>query len=998
MAVIACGHCGGTHGSVAEVRRCASDHPSPADEPNGRLPDPEPATAPATTAPAPPPAATPRSARPRRSGPARHHPGPMPAPDTRVSLARWSVDELAGPPALGRSVLLEPGQPVPEPWSGCEEIEADAGADPDVVERLHRAWRTRQRLVIRWTGPLPPDDPVTSEVFHRLGPDHELAGERLRFAVTANAVDVRGPEPRFDPLERALAIRGRSATDDGHAGPSSAVGELVLADGSPVSVDGGPLDLDLADDLGPLVPRAHLVAGTLRPLRPRPAPTADLAPDQLEAVAHPRGPARILAPAGSGKTRVLTERTRHLVDDCGLAARSVCMVAFNRRAKDEMRERLDDVAALDIRTLNSLALALATGSGPFRGPGTGSARRRSTIDEPEARRLLDRLLPGRRRRRLTDHLEPWIDALSACRLGLRDPEEIERSYGGDVAGFGEVLDGYRAELARIGALDFDEQIIAAIDRLLTDPEARRIARSVAPVLLVDEFQDLTPAHLLLLRILAGPAGEIFAVGDDDQTIYGYAGASPDWLIDFDRFFPGAVDHRLTVNYRCPTAVVDGAVNLLSHNRRRVAKEITAGSNAVDGGLSVLGGDPQQALVTHVGQLLTEGASPGDVAVLARVNASLLPAAVHLADAGVPVVRPWGLGPEVLDRSGVGAAMAWLRLATGSAQGFRPDDLRLALRRPPRSLHPRVADWACEQRSLSDLRSLAGRLNTEREADTVAGFAADIEGLRTAADNGAETEELLDTVYHEIGLLGAASQLDTSQRSARRAAHADELAALMAVATLHPDPATFDRWLRDHLAAIPTYDPDDPRPAVTLATIHTTKGLEWPHVVVHDVRGDLHPHHLATDTEEERRIFHVAVTRGRRSVAVATSGPPSPFVAELAEARPADLPWPEPEPVLVVSNGRGRTANGGPRPPAERAEPSGPREASLRETLTSWRRERSKADGVPAYVVFDNKTLDAIARAEPSSLGELAAINGIGPAKLERYGADVLGLIASAVDG
>ena len=310
----------------------------------------------------------------------------------------------------------------------------------------------------------------------------------------------------------------------------------------------------------------------------------------------------------------------------------------------------------------------------------------------------------------------------------------------------------------------------------------------------------------------------------------------------------------------------------------------------------------------------------------------------------------------------------------------------------------MADWACEQRSLSDLRSLAGRLNTERDAGTVAEFAADIERLRAAAEQGDETEELLDTVYHQIGLLGAASQLDTSQRSARRAAHADELAALLAVAGLHPDPASFDRWLRDHLAAIPTYDPEDPRPAVTLATIHTTKGLEWPHVVVHDVRGDLHPHHLATDTEEERRIFHVAVTRGRRSVAVATSGPPSPFVSELAEPRPADLPWPEPEPTTqVVSNGRGRGGAGGTRAPAERAEPGGPREAALRESLTAWRRERSKADGVPAYVVFDNKTLDTIARVEPSSLGELAAINGIGPAKLERYGAEVLGLIASSAD-
>lgn len=898
--------------------------------------------------------------------------------------------------ALGRSVLLEPGQDVPTPWDGAEEVEADDGVGPETVERLHRAWRQRDRLVIRWSGPLPADDPVLNDLFHQLEPATELPGERLRFAVTANTVDLRADTPRFEPLEMALAIQTGSGGPP--AGSQPADGDLTLADGTPALADGGPLDLDLAAELGTAVlPRVHLVAGSLRPLRPRTGPTADLAPDQLEAVAHRAGPARILAPAGSGKTRVLTERTRHLVNDCGLAARSICMVAFNRRAKDEMRDRLGDVAALDIRTLNSLALALATGSGPFRASGGGPARRGSTIDEPDARRLLDRLLPGRRRRRLTDPLEPWIDALSACRLGLRDPVEIEQSYGGDVADFPAILERYRAELARIGQLDFDEQIIGAIERLLTDPEARRIARSAAPVLLVDEFQDLTPAHLLLLRILAGPAGEIFAVGDDDQTIYGYAGASPDWLIEFGTFFPGADDHRLTVNYRCPTEVVDAAVNLLSHNRRRVTKEVVAGPNATTDGLIMLNGDPQQNLAARVGHLLDQGASPGDIAILARVNASLLPAAVHLAEAEVPVVRPFGLGPEMLDRSGVGAALSWLRLATAPAKGFRGDDIRLALRRPPRSLHPRIADWAAEQSSLADLMALAGRLNTERDSDTVAAFAADIDRLRQAAEGGTTTAELLETVYDEIGLLGAASQLDTSQRSARRATHGDELAAVLAVAALHDDPGTFDGWLRSHLAAIPTYDPTRATPAVTLATIHTTKGLEWPHVIVHDVRGNLHPHHLAVDTEEERRIFHVAVTRGRESVTVTTSGPPSPFVPQLGERRPADQPWPEEAtPGLVTSAGRNRNAKAGGRSavPAERAEPATAREASLRDQLAAWRKERSKTDGVPAYVVFDNKTLDAIARVEPTSLGDLAAINGIGPAKLERYGDEVLGLVAS----
>ena len=914
---------------------------------------------------------------------------------------------LAGPPQLGRSLLIGPDQVPPAPWQGLVEVAASAESPPSVIDRLHQAWRLRERLIIRWSGPLPDPAPVLDKTFHRLAVDEELPGERLNFAVTANAVDLLDGAASFAPLSAALRLGARPApglvgewagSEPGSRSAGDLAADDLAADDGPVWVDGGPLNLELPSIVeGRIVPRCHLEAGSLRSLGRRQPAGAELAPDQLAAVEHGGGPARILAPAGSGKTRVLTERARHLVNDCGLEPRAVSLVAYNRRAKDEMATRLADVGGLDIRTLNSLALAIATGSGPFRPSGGASAARPTTIDELEVRRLLDRVVPGRRRKKLTDPLEPWIDALSACRLGLRDPEEIESAYGGDVAGFPEVLDAYRQRLAAANALDFDEQILRAIDRLLAEPAARATARSVAPVLLVDEFQDLTPAHLLLLRIIAGPAGEVFGVGDDDQTIYGYAGASPDWLIDYSRFFPGAEDHRLTVNYRCPAPVVEAAVNLLSYNRRRVAKEITAGTAADAGrsGLSILSnGDPHRNLSDHVSSLVEGGAAPADVAVLTRVNAALLPAAVYLQQAGIPVTRPYGLGPDVLDRSGVGAALSWLRLAVGPAQAFQPEDLRMALRRPPRSLHPRVADWVCEQQSIKHLLSLSQRLNKEKEAAAVAEFAADIESLREAVDGGDTTENVLTTIYDEIGLLGAASQLDRSQRSARRAAHADELAALSAVAALHPEAHSFESWLRTELASIPTFEPDRPADAVTLATIHTTKGLEWPHVVVHDVRDGLYPHRLAADVEEERRIFHVAVTRGRESVAVTVSGPPSPFVAQLTEARPPELPWPQADaagdgPADAVSRGRPAAK--------ERAAPASADEASLRETLTDWRRDRAKHDGVPAYVVLDNKTLDAIAQVAPRSLAALGEISGIGPAKLERYGADILGLVSVTAD-
>ena len=209
MASIACGHCGGTHASVAEVRACAqgSDHAGPEarrqepearwQEPEARWQEPE--------------------ARPNRRPEARPEPGlPSRGPSrASVSLDGLTPEDLAGPDALGRSVLIGPDDEVPGPWRAAPEVEADRDAGPDTIDRLHLAWRQRERLIIRWTGPLPDDDPVTGDPFHRLGPDHELPGERLRFSITANTVDLREGSARFEPLEWAAALRSAVAS----AGP-----------------------------------------------------------------------------------------------------------------------------------------------------------------------------------------------------------------------------------------------------------------------------------------------------------------------------------------------------------------------------------------------------------------------------------------------------------------------------------------------------------------------------------------------------------------------------------------------------------------------------------------------------------------------------------------------------------------------------------------------------------------------------------------------------------
>ena len=923
-------------------------------------------------------------------------------PRRAEAAAVYSAEQVAGPDCLGRSVLVSPGQRPPTPWERCPRVAVDtASPDPAAGRRLRGAWRERERLVIEVDGSLPEAAPTLGAPWWELGPGTTLGDEVWYHLLTANAVDARDPDRlRFTPRDRAMAAGARPASADQ---PGD-----VAADTGILWCDGGPLDCFEPAELegAALVPAASLAAGRLTPLRTC-EPVADLAADQQHAVGHLGGGACIVAPAGSGKTRVLTERARWLVRDLGVAPSAVCLVAFNVRARAEMQERTTDLEGLEVRTLNSLALAVCNGTGPFARPTRHG--RVDVIDEREVRDLLHGLVgeraPRRRRRAMTDPLAPWVEALSASRLGLRDPADVERDYAPDVEGFTEVAPAYAEALEARGAVDFDHQIVRAIDVLLTDPGARTAARRACGVLLVDEFQDLTPAHLLMIRLLAGPRAEVIGVGDDDQTIYGYSGASPRWLIEYERFFPGAARHLLGVNYRCPPEVVEAASNLLSHNRHRIPKDIesAAGRSAAGRSLAVeAAGDGGLAVVENVRALMGAGAEARDIAVLTRVNSTLLAPQILLSEAGIDCMAP--VGPWFLERTGVASMLAWLRLATSATSRLPADALAMAARRPPRGISPRVIEWIAEQHNVGALRRLAGRISDARTAERVSDFADDVERLGDMARDGADTLGLLEAI-RDGTQLGATldERLDASRRAVDRSAHGDDLRALLSVAPHCGDPAEFEEWLRRRLTEGSRDggegDPRAGRPSwgrgVRLATVHRVKGLEWPHVIVLSATEGLMPHRLASDTEEERRVFHVAITRGSESVLIVADGPQSPFIREMqwrSKLQPSGIPAERPaapsrdqpaKPAASVSKSQS--------PPID--ETAEPQAAAAFEQLRQWRLERSRADGVPAYVVFSDATLRQLARQRPVTDAGLLAVSGIGPARLTAYGAALKDLFA-----
>jgi DNA helicase-2/ATP-dependent DNA helicase PcrA len=371
-------------------------------------------------------------------------------------------------------------------------------------------------------------------------------------------------------------------------------------------------------------------------------------------------------------------------------------------------------------------------------------------------------------------------------------------------------------------------------------------------------------------------------------------------------------------------------------------------------------------------------------------------------------------------------------------------LREAARRPKRGMSQSLLDLVARRRSVDGLSSLADWLEGKgsgREADKVHDLAADVATVRRAARlAGATTASVLAVVRTRIGdggLDSSAAALDRWSHGAI-AAHADDLAALSELAHLEPDPAAFGGWLAEHLGA-PGEDT-----GVTLASIHAVKGREWQHVVVHHATSGLLPHRLAWDLEEERRVFHVGLTRGVESVTVVTGDPPSQFVAEM-EGHEAPAPRPAVASAATRGNpprdprsGGARVSAGSSRSPAvDETVPASvgfvfmrrgqeheivevgrdgvlavvrgssaqatvrfgstvhvagspvvlghPACAQAAQRLRSWRSEKARSTSKPAYTIFDDRTLRALAAALPTSESGLAAIPGIGPVKLEAYG-------------
>lgn len=632
-----------------------------------------------------------------------------------------------------------------------------------------------------------------------------------------------------------------------------------------------------------------------------------LNPAQRRAVEHEGGPLLVLAGAGSGKTRVLTARIAHLVAVRGVPPERILAVTFTNRAADEMRRRvaalLDrDPTGLWIGTFHAIAARLLRREAPR----LGFTPQFTIYDEDDRLAVIKRLLQqgGYGERQFPPRQIQWL--ISAAKNRLTPADELAANAEGRLEQVAaDIYHQLNRALANANAMDFDDLLLHPLALFNQHPDRLEVYRERFRAILVDEFQDTNRAQYLLVRALSGRHRDVCVVGDDDQSIYSWRGADVRNMLDFRRDFPDAEIIRLEENYRSTQVILDAANSVIAENRERLGKTLfttRAGGEPVVVVAAADERDEAEWVAREVRERhITDGYGYDRVAVLYRTNAQSRAFEEAFRRAGVPH-RVIG-AVSFYERREVRDVLAYLRLVVNPAD----DEAFLrAVQVPKRGIGPASLDTLREQaaawgKPLVEAAGIAERVvglrPQARQAFT--DFARLIATLRRdarTATPAALVERVLDATGFEAHLAGQ------GQEGIERLENVRELVAAAAEWSEEPDPSEPALPIEQFLAQAALTSPDqvvsgDPG-GVSLLTVHTAKGLEWPIVVVAGMEDGLFPLSRAAETatglEEERRLAYVAVTRAaerlyvtwaraRRRGGQLLPGRPSRFLAALPPA-------------------------------------------------------------------------------------------------------------------
>jgi len=615
-----------------------------------------------------------------------------------------------------------------------------------------------------------------------------------------------------------------------------------------------------------------------------------LNPSQRAAVLHEGCPLLVVAGAGSGKTRVLTRRIAWLLAARDARPSGVLAITFTNKAAGEMRERVAALVgeraaqAMWVSTFHSACVRILRRE--IKRFGISSSF--SIYDEADSRRLMTlvcRDLDLDSKRYNPRSILAWV---SNQKNELIDHEEAARRAENHLEQtFAECYALYQQRLRESNALDFDDLIMTTVHLFQAFPEVREHYRRRFAHVLVDEYQDTNHAQYALIRELTtpdedgGPHGELMVVGDADQSIYGFRGATIRNILQFEEDFPDARVILLEQNYRSTQTILSAANAVISRNTSRKPKNLWSDAGAgepIVGYVAEDEHDEAQFVAEEIDRLTDKGvARPGDVAVFYRTNAQSRVFEEIFIRVGLPYKVVGGV--RFYERREIRDALAYLRLLVN------PEDtvsLRRILNVPKRGIgeraeacvealaqRERVTFWQALRRA-DDAVGLAAR-----SANAIRGFVALIDELRQLVDEGEPPAEILEQVLARTGYLQELEASGDPQDETR----VENLAELVAVAREFAEAAqtqgtsaTLADFLeRVSLVADSDEIPDDDEGVVTLMTLHTAKGLEFPVVFLTGLEDGVFPHSRSQgdvrELEEERRLAYVGITRARERLYV-----------------------------------------------------------------------------------------------------------------------------------
>ncbi len=644
---------------------------------------------------------------------------------------------------------------------------------------------------------------------------------------------------------------------------------------------------------------------------------------QREAVTTVSGPLLVLAGAGSGKTTVLVKRIVHIIkygdayesEFVPASADESALLRYEYALTSMTPEEIEEYvlpdfkvspcppwAVLAITFTNKAAgeiksrLAAALGGGEYGGgadeiwAGTfhsicmrilrrhhelvGFRQGFTVYDTDDTKRVITDIMKQMNIDDKTLPVKGVMNTISRAKDRLLTAEKFAATTGGDFRAdkVAEIYRAYSARLLESNALDFDDIVLYTVKLLQENEDVREYYRRRFRYVSVDEYQDTNRAQFILTSLLTGDHNNLMVVGDDDQSIYRFRGATIENILGFDREYGDVKIIKLEENYRSTKTILDAANSVISNNRGRRGKSLwTSGGNGERILLRELPDQNEEAkfIVDMIERTVSEGKNIyRDFAVLYRMNAQSAPLETAMAKAGMPHRLLGGL--RFYDRKEIRDIIAYLCLIVNTDDGLR---LKRIINEPKRKIGP-SAVTAAEQIALSEgkplyeiMKNAGGYIALSRTANAIHGFVQLIETLREFAENASVSEIVERTVelsgYREMLILGGEPEKD-------RIANIDQLIA-NAYEYDKNEGATLSGFLEE-VALVSEVDKyDEEADAVVLMTIHGSKGLEFPVVFLPGMEEGIFPGMQSVgndaELEEERRLAYVAITRAKKQLVV-----------------------------------------------------------------------------------------------------------------------------------